>query len=76
MPTLELHYKLLEVSIRETSRTPEGIPLYTIKRTIQYFYDEAMTKIENEKIFINENVPYSPEWDSMLADLYSLPMNQ
>lgn len=76
MQTLELHYKILEVNIRETSRTPEGIPLYTIKRTIQYFYDEAMTKLENEKTFVNENVPYDPEWNSMLISLYNLPMNQ
>lgn len=75
MPSELRHYKILEVNIRETSRTPEGVPLYTIKRTIRYFYDEAMTQIENEKVFTNENVPYNPEWNAMLNDLYSLPKN-
>ena len=75
MPILELHYKLIEVSIRETSTTTEWVPVYTVTRTIQYFYDEEMTKIENEKVYVNTDVVYTKDWESMMKELYELPMN-
>jgi hypothetical protein len=75
MPTELRYFKLIETNIRETMRTPEGVPLYTIKRTVQYFLDEAMTKIDSEKVFVNDNVPYNKEWDTMLSEIYNLPRN-
>jgi hypothetical protein len=75
MPVEPRYFKLIETNIRETMRTPEGVPLYTIKRTVQYFFDEAMTKIDSEKVFTNENIPYNKEWDAMLSEIYNLPRN-
>jgi len=67
MPTTQLTYKVIEINILETSKL-----IYTFKCRVQFFYDEEMTKIENEKEYVFENIEYNPTWDWILWYIYNL----
>lgn len=71
MPASKQYYfRPVETKIIEVSYNP--VPMYRVECKVNVYSDAEMIKFSYSKDVAFDNVPYSPTWDGILSDIYTL----
>lgn len=64
MPTKAYYFRPVETKIVEQNYSE--VPLYRVETKVNFYSDEAMSKLSHQKDLVFENVPYNDGWAGIL----------
>lgn len=70
MQSLELFFRPVEINFKETEFLESGVK-YEITCRVLFYADENMTNVLYEKQIVLTDVPFIPEWNGVLTDIYT-----